>query len=152
MKIQGVIDKIKAVGIRSTAFGLGICSLGFYLFFGLGDSFTYALADERLRPPQSITCSPNQLTSWQGVLVNYRRDDRILSTLINTFDGTQESLIITYQLEDFLIDGQPFSVDDWVKIESAKGVVRPQVSVRVWLCHKGDKMQGAVIDWQSPKH
>ena len=143
--------RLNLLGISSTAFGLWICSVGFCLFFGLAGLFTYALANERLRPPQSITCAPNQLTSWQGVLVNYRRDDSIISTLINTFDGTQESLIMTYQLGDFLIDGQPFSVDDWVKIESAKGVVRPQVSVRVWLCHQGDKMQRAVIDWQSPK-
>jgi hypothetical protein len=47
-------------------------------------------------------------------------------------------------MRQFLIDGRAFTDRDWTRIESAEGVLRPDVSVHAWVCEAGTTL----VDWR----
>ncbi|MEA2463011.1 MAG: hypothetical protein QOJ98_758, partial [Acidobacteriota bacterium] len=44
----------------------------------------------------------------------------------------------------YLIDGTPFTPTDWNRIESKKGVLRPDMSAVAWVCSNGV----TIVDWR----
>ncbi|MPY23067.1 hypothetical protein FM037_05085 [Shewanella psychropiezotolerans] len=104
------------------------------------------VAGGRLRPPADFACEPNHMTSWTGVLVFYWRDASQLGFTIDTDDGTQESLITPYSLNKLLINGEHFTYEDWSKVESEVGLLKPMTRARIWLCDNDGN--ATLIDWQ----
>ncbi|BAJ02404.1 hypothetical protein [Shewanella violacea] len=115
------------------------------LLLGLCISFSL-VAGGRLRPPADFACEPNHMTSWTGLLVFYWREASQLGFTIDTDDGTQESLITAYSLDNFLINGEHFTYGDWSKVESEVGLLKPMTRARVWLCDNDGN--ATLIDWQ----
>ncbi|WP_295029296.1 hypothetical protein [Shewanella sp.] len=113
------------------------------LIFGTSQ---FALAGGRLRPPADFACEPNHMTSWIGTLVFYWRDASQLGFTIDTDDGTQESLITPYSLDKLLINGEHFIDEDWSKVESEVGLLKPMTRARIWLCDNDGN--ATLIDWQ----
>ena len=115
------------------------------LLLGLCISFS-VVAGGRLRPPAYFACEPNHMTSWAGVLVFYWRDAFQLGFTIDTDDGTQESLIMPYSLDKLLINGEHFTYEDWSRVESEVGLLKPMTRARIWLCDNDGN--ATLIDWQ----
>lgn len=107
----------------------------------------------RLMPPSAITCDRNQLTSWSGVVSGYRRSAASTWLKISTDDGTVEALTIEHSDQSdasthYLLRGQPFTAQDWKRIEQSTGLLIDSMRAVAWVCSDGKT--AAVIDWQPP--
>ncbi|HYH07702.1 MAG TPA: rhodanese-like domain-containing protein [Thermoanaerobaculia bacterium] len=103
----------------------------------------------RLAPPDAVKCDRNQLTSYAGRAKTYRREKGKTTIVIDTSADTVETVTLRHAGGDdpsrsYLIDGQPFTKDDWKRIEAKKGVLRKDVSLVAWVCTNGD----VVVDWK----
>ena len=102
----------------------------------------------RLRPPDAVKCDPNELTSFAGKVATYRRGKDMTVLVMHTSADTVETIKIPHGDKDprhwYLIEGQPFTAADWKRIESKKGVLRPDVSAIAWVCTDG----ATIVDWR----
>jgi len=111
-----------------------------------------AMRDEgRIRPPASLTCDANHLTSWFGVVSGYRREDKQTWLQISTDYDTVEQLTIDHAGQPdasahYLLWQEPFTAADWNKIEKSKGVLIEGMRAIAWICDDGKT--APVIDWQ----
>lgn len=119
-------------------------------FLGLTASAGPATGGQRLRPPRSLQCPRNNLTSFNGRVLFFHRDlDRTMIRL-RTDENTTERFTL-HHLEGrdptqwFLLRGHPFQPKDWALIESAKNRLRPDMRAIVWVCDDGTN---PVIDWR----
>ena len=100
--------------------------------------------DERLRPPDQLTCPRDQLTSYTGRVVSFSRAAGRTTLRIRTDWETTERVIVQHPgtrdpSPRFLIGGEPFTSGDWVHIEDAGGHLRrvsgrPPGSARKAVC------------------
>ena len=105
----------------------------------------------RIRPPASLTCDANHLTSWFGVVSGYRREDKQTWLQISTDYDTVEQLTIDHAGQPdasahYLLWQEPFTAADWNKIEKSKGVLIEGMRAIAWICDDGKT--APVIDWQ----
>lgn len=112
-----------------------------------------AMAGEgRLRPPP-LACDRNHLTSWRGRVMDYRRQGDTTWLQIATDDDTLEEAELKVPPPpaappDYRLDGQPFTAQDWARIENADGSLRAGMRATAWVCEDG--VTPPVIDWQPP--
>ncbi|HEX5000344.1 MAG TPA: hypothetical protein VFY29_19130 [Terriglobia bacterium] len=107
-------------------------------------------APQRLRPPSSLQCSRDHLTSFQGRVVEYKRDKQEIALRVRTDEATNESFMLKWTPEEkaetwFLLLGEEFKAQDWNRIESATGKLRNGMRIIVWVCDDGSK---PVFDWR----
>jgi hypothetical protein len=106
----------------------------------------------RLRPPQTLTCDRNQLTSFSGDVRQWSRSDTEARITLDTDAETRESFTVRFDKGSapegrFLLGGNPFRVEDWVRVESSRGQVRSGMRATVWVC---EGSANPVIDWRLP--
>jgi rhodanese-related sulfurtransferase len=103
----------------------------------------------RLRPPAAVSCDRNELTSYAGKVTHYKRLKDRTTFVMNTSADTVETISIRHSGSDdpsrfYLIGGTPFTASDWSRIESKKGVLRPDMSAVAWVCRDGV----TIVDWR----
>ncbi len=103
----------------------------------------------RLRPPDSITCPDNNLTSFTGRILAYHRTPGRVLIRMRTDEETTESFTLRFQktedlAKQFLLHGELFKQSDWILIERGRGRIRPKMRATVWACDDGSK----TIDWR----
>jgi hypothetical protein len=108
--------------------------------------------ESRLRPPGSVECSRDHLTSYTGKVIDYQRKVGQTNLRIATDWGTLETVRITHPGSDnpgvwFLIKGKTFMQSDWKHIEMSSGLLREGVRATAWVC---DDSRNPVIDWSPP--
>ena len=106
----------------------------------------------RLRPPASLTCDRNQLTSFSGDVVQWSRNETEARLTLDTDAETRESFTLRFEAgrspeAQFLLGGEAFRADDWAKVESARGRIRPGMRATVWVC---EGSANPVVDWRLP--
>lgn len=107
-------------------------------------------AQGRIRPPDSIKCDHNHLTSFTGKILSYqRRPGRVLLRM-RTDEATTESFTLRFQkTEDaakwFLLMAEPFRQSDWALIERRRYQLRPNMRATVWVC---DDRSTPIVDWR----
>ncbi|HVF87760.1 MAG TPA: hypothetical protein VM866_09225 [Pyrinomonadaceae bacterium] len=104
----------------------------------------------RLRPPDSIKCPDNNVTSFTGRILAYSRTDGRIIIRMRTDEATTERF--TFRVSDsesaakgFLLRGDPFKESDWKLVELKKGRLRPKMRATVWVCDDGST---PVVDWR----
>jgi hypothetical protein len=102
-----------------------------------------------MRPPEGLTCSPNDLTSFTGRVVHYARAKDRTTLRIRTDWETTEHVVVRHPGSDdpipwFRFAGQPFAHSDWGRIEERRGRLRPGTRATAWVC----KDLNVVVDWQ----
>jgi hypothetical protein len=108
---------------------------------------------QRIRPPDTLNCSRNDLTSFTGRVLSYSRGNSRLSLRMRTDEQTTESFTLSYRQKDgpsrwFLLRAEPFKADDWKLIETRRGRLRGGMRATVWVCSTNRR---PVIDWQPPE-
>jgi hypothetical protein len=106
----------------------------------------------RIMPPPQLKCDRNDLTSYDGQVVAYRR--RRASTFLRirtNFDTTEEVTIRHPRTNDpsafYLINGNAFMRSDWRRIEKRPQVLKRGMRANVWVCRGNPAIQ-PVVDWQ----
>ena len=108
---------------------------------------------ERIAPLSAVSCDRNLLTSYFGVVSDYRRDANETWLKISTDYDTVEEVSIDHPgqqnaITQFRLWGEPFGESDWAIIETAPGKIIPGMRVTAWVCDDG--RTPALIDWQPP--
>jgi hypothetical protein len=106
----------------------------------------------RQRPPEAFACEPNDLTAYTGVVVRSQRQRERTTLRIRTdWDTTEEVAVPHHGAADaaasFRYAGRPFTANDWERIESSSGVLRPSTRATAWVCKDGK----VLVDWAVPK-
>jgi hypothetical protein len=106
----------------------------------------------RLRPPDSVTCDRNKLTSFSGSVTQWSRNDSVARLSMNTDADTKEMFTIRFEKGKaperwFLLNGQVFKSEDWSKVEVSAGRLRPEIQATAWVCEEDSN---PVIDWRLP--
>lgn len=106
----------------------------------------------RIMPPPQLKCDRNDLTSYDGRILAYRR--RVGSTFLRirtNFDTTEEVTIRHRGSDDpspfYLINGGPFMKSDWRRIEKRARVLKSGMRANVWVCRGNPTIQ-PVVDWR----
>jgi len=125
------------------------------LTLGLGAGVLCHAASEnphvqRVRPPESLTCSRDHLTSFQGSVLEYQRGKQDLTLRIRTDEDTTERVTLKWEAAQkpetwFLLRGAAFKAEDWKLIETAPGKLRADMRVIAWVCDDGSK---SIVDWR----
>lgn len=120
--------------------------------FGAGIAAPSQERGGRIAPPAALKCNRNDLTSYDGKVLTYRR--RIGSTYLRirtNFDTTEIIRIRHPRTDDpsefFLINGASFTRSDWRRIERRKNVLGTGMRANVWVCRGNPAIQ-PVVDWR----
>jgi len=106
----------------------------------------------RILPPTQLQCARNDLTSYDGrVLIYRRRKGNTFVRMRTNFDTTENVTIRHLRTNDpsqfYLINGEAFTRNDWRRIERRAGVLRHGMRANVWVCRGNPSIQ-PVVDWQ----
>lgn len=104
----------------------------------------------RVAPLTQVSCPRNNLTVYSGRVIGYERKDGKTLIRIRTDWDTVENVVLQSARRNelirmFLLRGETFDADDWVKIETAKGRLLPNVRVNAWVCDNGAP---PLLDWR----
>jgi hypothetical protein len=118
----------------------------------IGTLFAQQEPRGRMMPPSGLKCDRSDLTLYDGRVIAYRRRKGSTFLRIRTnFDTTEEVTIRHPATDDpskfYLINGQPFTKNDWRRIERRNKVLRPGMRANVWVCRDNPAIQ-PVVDWQ----
>ena len=107
-----------------------------------------ALRQPRQRPLEAFKCASNDLTSYTGVVVRYRRRPGRTMLRIRTDWDTTENVTVRHDGTNdpaafFRYAGRPFEAKDWARIESSAGVLRKATRATAWVCNDGT----VLVDW-----
>ena len=110
--------------------------------------------DRRIGPPASLTCDRSELTLYDGQVFGYRRRRGKTFLRVRTSFDTTEQVTIRHQGTDdpskfFLLNGDPFTLGDWKRIEKRKGVLKNGMHANIWVCRDNPSIQ-PVVDWRLP--
>ena len=110
------------------------------------------LAQGRIMPPAELKCDRNDLTSYDGRILAYRRRmGRTFLRIRTNFDTTEEVTVHHRGTDDpsnfYLLNGQRFMKSDWPRIEKKKGVLKAEMRANVWVCRDNPSIQ-PVVDWR----
>lgn len=108
--------------------------------------------DRRIGPPATLECDRSDVTLYDGRVLAYRRrKGKTFLRVRTSFDTTEEVSIIHPGTEDpskfYLINGEPFTREDWKRIERRKGVLRDGMRANIWVCRDNPSVQ-PVVDWR----
>ena len=111
---------------------------------------SHAAAQGRIRPPDSITCDHNHLTSFTGRVLSYQRRPGRVSLRMRTDEATTENFVLRFgRRQDaarwFLMNGEAFKPGDWRLIERSRYQLRPRMRATVWVC---DDRSNPIVDWR----
>ena len=103
-------------------------------------------------PLPGLKCDRNDLTLYDGRVTAYRRRKGSTFLRIRTnFDTTEEVTIRHPGTDDpskfYLLNGQPFTKNDWRRIERRRNVLLTGMRANVWVCRDRPSIQ-PVVDWQ----
>lgn len=103
-------------------------------------------------PPSQLKCDRDDLTSYDGQVLAYRRRKGSTFLRIRTnFDTTEEITIRHPGTDDpsdfYLLNGKAFTRSDWRRIEQRTKVLRRGMRANVWVCRGNPSIQ-PVVDWQ----
>lgn len=103
-------------------------------------------------PPSQLKCDRDDLTSYDGQVLAYRRRKGSTFLRIRTnFDTTEEVTIRHPGTDDpsdfYLLNGKAFTRSDWRRIEKRTKVLRRGMRANVWVCRGNPSIQ-PVVDWQ----
>ena len=107
----------------------------------------------RQQPLEGFACSRDNLTTYTGVVIEYRRAIGETTLRIHTDWDTTERVALKHPGTDdpsafFRLDGKPFNaMTNWKQIEQRKGVLVPGARAAAWVCSDGKVM----VDWGAPK-
>ena len=112
--------------------------------------FSSAARAQRLMPPESVKCDPNNLTSFTGRVISYRRSQGHVTLRMRTDEGTTENFTLLHKKPEdaarsFLMKGESFKQSDWALIERRRNQLRPHMRATVWLCADGSEL---IVDWR----
>ena len=129
---------------------LFVLSLTFGAACGADSKGHTAGLTQRLRPPALLQCSRDHLTSFQGRVLEYKRDKQDITLRVRTDEDTTENFTLKWDPPDkaekwFLLRGEAFRSEDWKTIESAAGQLHEGMRIIVWACDDGSK---PVFDWR----
>lgn len=107
----------------------------------------------RLRPPTTLACDRNHLTSYTGAVSGYRRGADQTWLEISTDEDTVEAVTVEHAGQPdasahYLLRGQAFTANDWTAIEATKGKLVDDMRATAWVCDDG--VTAPIIDWQPP--
>ena len=107
----------------------------------------------RLAPPPGLACPVNSLTVYEGRVTAYRRRAASTYLRVRTDFDTTEHVTIRHRREGsparwFLLEAEPFKAEDWARVESRRGRLRPNMRAHVWVCENGS--MNPVVDWRPP--
>jgi hypothetical protein len=110
-------------------------------------------AGGRLRPPATLACDRNHLTSFTGEVSGYRREADQTWLEISTDEDTVEAITVAHAGQadasaHYLLQGNAFGAGDWARIEAAPGKLIADMRATAWVCDDG--VTPPVIDWQPP--
>jgi hypothetical protein len=130
--------------------GLRKLARAFAFAFALFLSVSSIQAQGRIRPPDSIRCDPNHLTSFTGRILSYQRRPGSVSIRMRTDEATTESFQLKFRrAEDaarwFLLRGEEFKQSDWTFIERSRYRLRQGMRATVWVCDDGTT---PIVDWR----
>jgi len=106
----------------------------------------------RIRPPSELKCDRSDLTSYDGRVIAYRRRKGSTFLRIRTNYDTTEEVVIRHPATDdpskfYLINGEPFTRNDWRRIERRRQVLITGMRANVWVCRDNPSIQ-PVVDWR----
>ncbi len=106
----------------------------------------------RIAPLEGIKCPRNNLTSYNGKILAFRRQPERTMIRVRTDWETTEQVVLRYAKNEtpikwFLLNGEPFESDDWKLIESSKNRLRPGVRANIWVCADNSN---PIVDWRPP--
>ena len=110
--------------------------------------------ERRIGPPASLTCDRSDVTLYDGRVLVYRRQRGKSFLRVRTSFDTTEQVTIRHQGTDdpskfYLINGGPFTPEDWKRIEKWKGVLKNGMHANIWVCRGNPSIQ-PVVDWRFP--
>jgi hypothetical protein len=99
-----------------------------------------------------LKCDRNDLTLYDGRVTAYRRRKGSTFLRISTNFDTIEEVIIRHPGTDdpskfYLLNSQPFTKNDWRRIERRRNVLITGMRANVWVCRDRPSIQ-PVVDWQ----
>lgn len=106
----------------------------------------------RLMPPPNLKCDRNDLTSYDGRVIAYRRRRGSTFLRIRTNSDTTEEVTIRHPATDdpsefYLLEGRSFTKSDWPRIEKRRKVLKAGTRANVWVC-RGNATVQPVVDWR----
>ena len=106
----------------------------------------------RIAPPSNLKCNRSDLTLYDGRVLAYRRRKGSTFLRVRTSFDTTESITLRHRGTDdpskfYLINGEPFTKNDWIRIEKRTKTLKPGVRANVWVCRDNPAIQ-PVIDWR----
>lgn len=106
----------------------------------------------RIKPASGLKCDRSDLTLYDGRVIAYRRRKGSTYLRIRTnFDTTEEVTIRHPATDDpsqfYLMNGEPFTKNDWRRIERRSRVLITGMRANVWVCRDNPAIQ-EVVDWQ----
>ena len=117
-----------------------------------GDGISFPQDRGRIMPPAQLKCDRNDLTSYDGRVLAYRRRKGSTFLRIRTnFDTTAEVTIRHPGTDDpsesYLLNGKAFMSTDWRRIEKRTRVLKNGMRANVWVCRGNPSIQ-PVVDWR----
>jgi hypothetical protein len=106
----------------------------------------------RITPPSGLKCDRNDLTLYDGKVLAYRRRKGSTFLRIRTNFDTIEAVTLRHPATDdptefYLLNGEPFTSNDWRRIEKRRKVLKPGMRANVWVCRDNPAIQ-PVVDWR----
>ena len=102
-------------------------------------------AGGRVMAPAQAQCPNDDLTSYFGKVIGYKRDRAGVWLRIATDYDTVEEVSAPADTRRFQYQGKPFTAKDWPRIERKPGVILAGTRVTVWVC--GDGRHPVLLDW-----
>lgn len=118
----------------------------------IGTLFAQQEPRGRIAPSPGLKCDRSGLTLYDGRVTAYRRRKGSTYLRIRTnFDTTEEVTIRHPATDDpsgfYLMNGEPFTKNDWRRIERRKRVLVTGMRANVWVCRDNPAIQ-PIVDWQ----
>ena len=131
---------------------LSVLFIAVIIFFAAGDAISFQQDKGRIMPLPQLKCGRNDLTSYDGQVLAYRRrNGRTFLRIRTNFDTTEEVTIRHPGTDDpskfYLLNGKAFVRSDWRRIEQRTKVLRRGMRANVWVCRENPTIQ-PVVDWQ----
>jgi hypothetical protein len=106
----------------------------------------------RIMPPSGLKCDRSDLTLYDGKVLAYRRRKGSTFLRMRTNFDTTEAVTLRHPGTDdpsefYLLNGEPFTSNDWGRIEKRKKVLKPGMRANVWVC-RGNPAIRPVVDWR----
>ena len=107
----------------------------------------------RIMPPSNLKCDRNNVTLYDGKVLTYRRRKGSTFLRVRTSFDTTESVTLRHPGTNdpsmfYLINGEPFTKNDWKRIEKGTKNLKAGMRANIWVCRDNPDIQ-PVIDWRT---